>query len=305
MELSKTKSWFYILSAFMALFIMVLGCWWLFLVFKLARQLESANLPSVHGNLITMVQWEGFTFFALVISLLVAVVYFFFQDHKKTKSLHGFFASLTHELKTPLTSIKLQAEVIDDLATNLELNEVQKDKIKKYTNRLVQDSSRLEIELDKHLQLSRLERAGNLNLVSVDIDNFIKKEAKIYSDKFELELISPESYYVQAEDFALKTIFRNLFENSIRHHKELKKIQISISKNDGYILVEYNDFGTEFKEDINELGKLFVKFNSPKGSGIGLYLIKQLTLKMKGRFVITNDNGLKFKLYFNEENSDE
>jgi signal transduction histidine kinase len=60
----------------------------------------------------------------------------------------------------------------------------------------------------------------------------------------------------------------------------------------------YDDFGKKFTGDINHLGELFYKHNSSKGSGIGLYLIKNLLRKMNGKLEILNDERLKFKLTF-------
>jgi signal transduction histidine kinase len=302
MELSKTKNGFYIFSGTIILFIMVLGCWWLFLVFKLASQLENANLPSVSGNLITMVRWEGFTFFALVLTLGITVIYFFFQDHKKTKSLHAFFSSLTHELKTPLTSIKLQAEVLNEFTQDMDINHNDKERISRYTKRLTQDSVRLEAELEKHLQLSRLERAGKLNLASVDLTNFLKSEIQ-YFDDVKINIITDKNYFILADEFALKTIFSNLIQNSIRHNKNLKMIDITLNQIDNFITISYTDHGNSFKGEVKKLSSLFYKHDSPKGSGIGLYLIKTLTTRMDGAFNIFNDKSLVFQLRFKRDNT--
>ncbi len=295
MELSKTKSWFYLISGVIILFIMVLGCWWLFLVFKLASQLENASLPSVSGNLITMVQWEGFTFFTLVLILGIAVLYFFVQDHKKTKSLHAFFASLTHELKTPLASIKLQADVLNEFAQEMKIEEKDKERIIKYTTRLTQDSSRLEGELENHLQLSRLERKGKFSLTPIDLTRFLKQQTIQYTD-IELIITELDSCIVLADEFALKTIIRNLIQNSYRHNKDLARIKISIVQEETSIKVIYTDFGQKFSGEINQLGKLFYKHDSPKGSGIGLYLIKSLSQGMGADFSIRNEDHLNFEI---------
>lgn len=300
MELSKTKNGFYIFSGIIILFIMVLGCWWLFLVFKLASQLENANLPSVQGNLIGMVRWEGLTFFTLVLSLAIAILYFFFQDHKKTKSLHAFFASLTHELKTPLASIKLQSDVLNEFVEEMNINEQEKERLTKYTKRLIQDSTRLEGELENHLQLSRLERTGKLNLTSVDLGQFLKSETQNLEDVM-VNISDKKNCFISADEFALKTIFRNLLQNSIRHNQDLKEIDITITEEDQYLKIIYNDHGQPFSGEFKNLGKLFYKHKSPKGSGIGLYLIKSLTIGMNAEFNINNRSSLEFVFKFKKD----
>jgi len=92
---------------------------------------------------------------------------FIFKRPKKTKDLQVFFASLTHELKTPLASIKLQSEVIEEsLNSNLD------PLVHKLLRRLVQDTNKLETQMDKILQLSRIERGGELNLNSIELVSF-------------------------------------------------------------------------------------------------------------------------------------
>jgi signal transduction histidine kinase len=62
--------------------------------------------------------------------------------------------------------------------------------------------------------------------------------------------------------------------------------------------VIYDDFGKKFGGNTDRLGELFYKFNSSKGSGIGLYLIKNLMRQMHGQFHILNEERLRFKLCF-------
>lgn len=298
MELNKTQNWFYILIGLTVAFVLSLGSWWLYLFFKLSNKLKQYDLAATEGNLVSMLQWEGLTFFILLLGLAMAMTYIFFQDHRKTKTLQSFFASLTHELKTPLASIRLQSQVLNDLVDTTNID--NKEKIQKYTTRLQEDTIRLENELDRHLQLSRLERNAPLNTVSISLINFLKGQFKNYP---ELEVdfsTSSEEFHIQADEYALSMIFRNLIENTLRH-TESKKVMIKVLSNPHNIELEYNDQGKKFGGNLAELGKLFYKYNSPKGSGIGLYLIKKLMLKMHGRFVIHSHDNLHFHLFFNKE----
>ena len=79
-------------------------------------------------------------------------------------------------------------------------------------------------------------------------------------------------------------IFRNLFENTLRHNPDSKKVIISASKIGQNVELTYDDQGKKFQGNSNRLGELFYKFNSTKGTGVGLYLIKNLMRKMDGSF---------------------
>jgi len=277
----------------------MLGGWWLYLVFKLANKLSVLNHPSIEGNLIRMIQWEGLTFFIFLLVLTITFLYIYIQDYNKTKSLQAFFASLTHELKTPLASMKLQSQVITDLVDNLGEHDF-KVKLQKYTKRLSDDSLRLEDQLDNHLQLSRLERNAPLNLREIQIGDFIKQEVKRYEDLVTIEIREENpDIKIKADDFALQTIFRNLIENSITHVKNSPvTIVCEIIQDDDFIKIEYSDNGAAFTGLTSKLGELFYKHNSPKGSGIGLYLMNTLTKKMHGQMKITSHPNLVFSFHF-------
>jgi signal transduction histidine kinase len=299
MELNKTKKWFYGLTGLAVVFILALGSWWLYLVFKLANKLSELHIPELTGNLIYMVQWEGFTFIVMLLILGTALLYIFIQDHKKTQAISAFFASMTHELKTPLASIRLQGQVIADLVDDLNLPDNQ---LQKYVTRLKEDTGRLEHELDKSLQLSRLEKGGNLNLHPVDIVVFLQQISKDYS---QLKVNLPQrDHTVMADEFALKMIFRNLLENTIKHSKvENMEATIELEPQGNQVTITYFDNGVGFSGDATKLGQLFYKHNSPKGSGIGLYLVKKLCINMGGTFKVTHDKTLNFviKLKANEQ----
>lgn len=300
MDLDRTKSWPYLILSSAIIFILLLGSWWLYLVFTLAKKLKETDSDLLQGNLVLMVQWEGVTFLASTIIVGIAILYIFYQDNKKTRATQAFYASLTHELKTPLASMKLQSQVLNELLDRESLNHNDIIKVRKYGKRIEQDSSRLEDEIDKHLQLARIETQKDFKLESLSINAVLKSIFHKYSN-LEVELDNID-YSIKADNAAIMMIFKNLIENTIRHNSEAKKVEVTTelininSKN--FIKVSYRDFGTPFKGDYNSLGKLFYKFNSPKGSGIGIYLIKKLMKLQSGKFEVLNGSHLIFNLYF-------
>jgi signal transduction histidine kinase len=302
MELNKTRPGYYILISLSGLMVFLLGSWWLFLVFKLANKLQDLNHPLLQGNLVSMIKWEGITFFILLAVLGITLLYIFLQDSKKTKSMQAFFASLTHELKTPLASMKLQSQVLADHIDDMDLPSQQKEKLTKYTRRLIDDGLRLEDQLDNHLQLSRVERGAPLNLRSINLNNFFQHEKKRYIQQITIEFDRiPNDLTIMADDFALQTIFRNLIENTIRHGNVTPLQALITIDPENTNTVYYTDNGKGFEGNLNLLGKLFYKHNSPQGSGIGIHLIKKLMLQMNGEIIISSPDSLQFKLKFDNE----
>lgn len=204
-----------------------------------------------------------------------------------------FFSSLTHELKTPLASIRLQADVINDLLTQSE-NQM----LKKLSDRMIEDTQKLEVEMDKILQLSRIELGGNLNPTPINLGQFIKHLIENWAKGLNIKIDSNcNTQVVLADEYALELIFKNLLENT-RRHTDGKLITIKIEENDNQTLsLKYTDSGI-FSGDQKRIGTLFYKHDSKKGSGIGLYLIKRLMEKMKGKLNILFEPEFTFILNF-------
>lgn len=297
MEVNKTRRWFYGLTLLWVVMLLGLGSWWLFLVFKLNATLTELNLPQLgsQSRFLNMMKWEGSFFFIFLVLLGGSLFIMYFRDMKKSKSMQAFFSSLSHELKTPLASMRLQAEVIKDL---IEDEEHSHDQLAALTGRLIEDTQRLESELEKSLQLSRIENDAVMTLVPVSIERYLKRHSKVGQNITVAMDIAPDAAEVMADELSLNMIFRNLFENTLRHHKNVRKVEIKAVKKNHFVEVIYDDHGEKFSGDVSHLGELFYKHNSSKGSGIGLYLIKHLMRKMHGHFEIENTERLKFKLTF-------
>jgi signal transduction histidine kinase len=296
MEL-RTRQWFYSLTLVWVLLLLGLGSWWLYLVFKLHSTLIALDLPELGSQqrFLNMMRWEGSFFFLLLFLLGGSLFYMYFRDMKKSKAMQVFFASLSHELKTPLASMRLQAEVIKDL---IEDETHSHDQLSSLTQRLIEDTQKLEGELDKSLQLSRIEQGGPLTLVPVSLERYLKRyQQKNTELRLSLE-IAPEAQEVLADELALNVVFRNLFENTSRHQPGSAGVRIRARKLGQKVEVTYDDQGAAFSGNVARLGELFYKFNSSKGSGIGLYLIRNLMQKMQGELRIEAAPHLRFTLTF-------
>lgn len=298
MELNRTRRWFYGLTLLWVIMLLGLGSWWLFLVFKLHSTISGLHLPELGSQekFLNMMKWEGSFFFIFLSLLGGSLFWMYFRDMRKTKSMQAFFASLSHELKTPLASMRLQVEVIKDLIEDESHDHAQ---LSNLAGRLVEDSAKLESELEKSLQLSRIEQEGEMTLVPVSLDRYLKRHAQKLTGRLAVDLdIKEDAQEVLADELALNVIFRNLFENTQRHNPDSKKVHIQIRKLGEDVELIYDDFGKKFQGSVPRLGELFYKFNSSKGSGIGLYLIKNLMRKMRGEFEILNQDRLKLRLTF-------
>ncbi len=286
---NNSSKMLFTLSLLWAGVLLMIGAWWVYIMINFDSFLGHSD----RARITKMLAWEGGSFLVLLMLLSVSLLSLYLKDQGKTKSLQAFFASLTHELKTPLASIRLQGEVINEI-----LESKNDPTLNKLIGRLIDDTAKLETQMDKILQLSRIERGGELNLTSLSLVPFIKKLAKTWVPDHEVEIIANDTLgSIEVDEFALQLIMKNLLENT-RIHTTSKKIQIKITEDQNTLLFSYFDHG-EFKGDIEKLGTIFYKHNSTKGSGIGLYLSQKLLEKMDGDLRISpRSGGLQFDLTF-------
>jgi signal transduction histidine kinase len=203
--------------------------------------------------------------------------------------------------------MRLQAEVIkEQLSQN---PSYQNGDLAHLLHRLVEDSYRLEHELEQILQLARVEREAGLSLRTFDLEQLvkqiIKKEFRPYVGKMEYTVLSSSSEeqspsqdldkIVLLDDFALKMILRNLLENTFKYATD-KKIKLSFFYEKKFLILQYQDTHLPSNEDIPHYVQLF--YTTGKGSGIGLYIIKKLMEQMRGKLKIINQPYLAFQLFF-------
>lgn len=281
MKIKSNTKLILILNLLWVTLLMLLGSWWMYLIVSFGKMDAFKNiLPGNSEKIVRMLLWEGSAFFALMFLLSGSLFLLYLRDLKKNHAMQAFFASLTHELKTPLASIKLQSEVIHEAS-----EELKNEKLIRLTKRLIEDTGVLESQMDKVLHLSRVERDGSLNLEATDVKEKLKRLIKKASEKEELDIRFEtkdlKTTIVLLDGFAFEIVMKNLFENT-KIHSEGKSVQITLEeKTSDSLLLTYEDAGN-FRGTNKQFGELFFRGDVKKGSGIGLYLSKKLIEKMDG-----------------------
>lgn len=270
------------LSMLWALLLFILGGWWFYLMTQFGNGKLMPSEKVAH-----MIKWEGVSFLGLILLLSVTMMILYWRDINKARALQTFFASLTHELKTPLASVRLQSEVIHELGQNTLL-----------TDRLIEDTKNLERQMDKILQLSRIELGGNLGKDQIEfeklVNNLITKINPIRPVEINSKNITSDDT-VLVDRFAFELILSNLLENSNRYNPQ-GNIKINLLKIENNLVLKFCD-GGNFKGELSKASKLFYKHTNISGSGIGLYLIKKLMIKMNGK-IDFQESPFVVNLYF-------
>ena len=288
-----------VLAAAWIVMVLSLGAWWITLVIRQAR--EIGDLQSLTGmtDIAVAAQWastrrmvigESSVFILLLLAVTAVLAWLYMRENRRTRGMQAFFAAVTHELRTPLTSIRLQAEAIAEGDQRTEL-----------ARRLLEDSSRLESQIDKTLELARIEGGGPLAEQSVPLRGWLDRTlagiAAAHGERLELRMHLNEALPpIQADAAAVQMILRNLVENSVRHARlDCVQVRLTAREQDGRVMLEYHDNGAGTPVPARELGRLFGRGASSAGSGVGLYLVRALMQRMGGEVTFHSAPGDGFR----------
>ena len=225
------------------------------------------------------------------------------DNHSEVKKLQkmrrDFFAHVSHELKTPLTSIQGYVETLVEGA--IEDPEVRKrflQKIDTNTQRL------LSLVMDL-LALNKIDATTlNVSLRPLQWLPIIQKVAENYEGALNKRHIFLEvqprhgSILVMADRESMYTIFDNLLSNAIRYSKEKSQVKVWFSKEKGHLSLHITDTGVGIAPEHQE--RVFERFyrvdkarsREEGGTGLGLSIVKMLSEKLGGQVSVTSEQGI-------------
>ncbi len=221
-----------------------------------------------------------------------------------TKLYDNFIANVTHELKSPLSSIQLYLETLNS-------RDVPEEKRKEFYEVMMRDSERLKNLINSILEIAAMDKKKlkrNFEVYRADetIKNIILESAEQF-------LIKPESIIfkggaacdVLLDRNSIKTVFNNLVDNSIKYSLKDLLIIVTFKQNGKKVEIEFADNGIGIPGD--QLKKIFLKFHriydndipNVKGTGLGLYVVKEIIKIHKGKVTAFSEGkgkGSKFKI---------
>ncbi|MBO1351820.1 MAG: PAS domain-containing sensor histidine kinase [Hormoscilla sp. GUM202] len=224
----------------------------------------------------------------------------FLENRQEVAVLSGqrdrAFSDVAHELKTPLTSIRLVAET---LISRLD------PPLRNWIDRLLSEVIRLSDLVEILLDIGRLEKEAyhSLNLKTLDLPALISSawlslEPLARKKQLQFYYTGPESLMIQADEQRIYRVLINLLDNSIKYNIQAGEIQVKLRPTDRQIQIEVIDRGTGFTE--SELPYVFERFYrggdpsrarsatanvtgeirpdllSTNGSGLGLAIVRQI-----------------------------
>ncbi|HKM51988.1 MAG TPA: ATP-binding protein, partial [Isosphaeraceae bacterium] len=211
-----------------------------------------------------------------------------------------FVANASHELKTPVASIKAYTETLIDWALHDESVN------RRFLDRIDEQVERLNQLIRDMLSLARLESSqeffehGPLSLVPV-LESCLeahrgRAETKNLSFTFSVDGLDGETL-VLADEEAIRQIFDNLVDNAIKYTPEGGKVRVDCSQTPDAVIVEVVDTGIGIPHD--ELGRIFERFyrvdkarsRELGGTGLGLSIVKHLISSIHGQIEVASRPG--------------
>jgi len=231
---------------------------------------------------------------------------FVFRDVTDERELNRikteFVSVASHQLRTPLTGIKW---FVDLLMMNI--NDISKDEILDYIRKIGDSNDRLISLINDLLYVSRIE-GGKLRLLDTHrvsiytiLDYSVKDQEAIRKEK-NISIVGldkiPEGLVLEGDETQLIQIFSNLIGNSIKYSPNNTDVTVSVNKKNESLVVTVTDSGVGILSSQED--KVFQKFfrgdnvvKSTSGTGLGLYVVKNLVENHKGKIWFVSKPGIR------------
>ncbi|HEX4643331.1 MAG TPA: HAMP domain-containing sensor histidine kinase [Candidatus Acidoferrales bacterium] len=232
----------------------------------------------------------GIIFFALIIAGIVVYTVFLVREIHKNEQQDSFLNAVTHELKTPIASIRLYLETLQ----SRQLSEAQQEDFYRI---MLEDTDRLLGTVEQILKAGEARHASSKkNWEQIDFSGIVAETVELTRLRHHLQ---PEALkfagsagdkiYLRGNPQELRTAVFNLVENAVKYSGEQKEIEVRLQTPDiDTILLRVRDQGVGIPQP--ELKRIFKRFyrvassanGRVKGTGLGLFIVRSIARRHGG-----------------------
>ncbi len=244
--------------------------------------------------------------FTLVLLItFIFTIYIAFRQKKLTEMKNDFINNMTHEFKTPISTISLAAQMLKDPAVG------KSPQMFQHISGVINDETkRLRFQVEKVLQMSMFERQkATLKMKEIDandlisgvINTFTLKVEK-YNGKIDANL-NAEDPNIFVDEMHITNVIFNLMDNAVKYKKPEQDLLLTVTtwNEPGKLCISISDNGIGIKKE--NLKKVFDKFyrvhtgnlHDVKGFGLGLAYVKKIIQDHKGTIRIESELGVGSK----------
>ena len=244
-------------------------------------------------------------FIAILMITFACTLFIVLRQRKVTEIKNDFINNMTHEFKTPISTISLAAEMLNDQSLDK-----SPQLLKHYSSVITNETKRLRFQVEKVLQMSMFERQSNtMKLKEMDIDELIY--GVINTFKLKVENIGgtidanfeTEDPFAMADDMHFTNVIFNLMDNAVKYKRADVPLHLQVRtwNEPGKLMISVADNGIGIKKD--DLKKIFDKFyrvhtgnrHDVKGFGLGLAYVKKVIVNHKGTIKAESELGVGTK----------
>lgn len=261
----------------------------------------------------------GFMLPSLIFIVILMITFAFtlfviMRQRKITEMKNDFVNNMTHEFKTPISTISLAAQMLNDQAV------AKSPQMFKHISGVINDETkRLRFQVEKVLQMSMFERQSNtMKLKEMDVDELIN--GVINTFKLKVENIGgaidakfeTEDPFGMVDEMHFTNVIFNLMDNAVKYKRADVPLHLEVRtwNEPGKLMISISDNGIGIKKD--DLKKIFDRFyrvhtgnrHDVKGFGLGLAYVKKVIVNHKGTIKAESElgNGTKFIISLPQNN---
>ncbi len=305
-----------ILAIFTAAYIGLALTWWSFLLFHKNEALYESHLqlraladqhqlvlrPDLPDQATIIRTYQGQRMMIIGESLFILIsvsigIWLIFRSYLREQRVirqrRNFLLSITHELKTPLTAMRLAFETIQKRQLN-------PDQLTRLVSSSVREADRLTETVNNLLLTARMDRKYvpriEARTLQTALENWTAECQSFWSGRhITIHTNSARETPVNADWTGLDIIFRNLVENAVKYSPSDTPVHTSIEVHAGHLTLAVRDEGTGIPP--SERQRIFDMFyrignedtRAGKGTGLGLYLVREIVHQNKGKIELRSN----------------
>jgi signal transduction histidine kinase len=237
-----------------------------------------------HGALLVL----GILLLTIIISGVVLNTISLVREIHRNEQKDAFINAVTHELKTPVASIRLYLETLQTRA-------VDEEKRQEFYRIMLEDSDRLLNTIEQVLRTGRMGAAGRrLNLVRVDLGPLVEECIarasvlhRIPPEALTYQAGAPVSIMADLDD--VRAAVSNLIDNAVKYSGKDVHVRVDTELTDGHVLIRVKDAGAGIpKTELKRVFRRFHRVPGPlaarvKGTGLGLFIVRSVAKRHGGR----------------------
>jgi two-component system sensor histidine kinase SenX3 len=230
----------------------------------------------------------GVVLLAIIIAGVVLNTIFLVREIRRNEQHDAFINAVTHELKTPVASIRLYLET-------LQSRPVEESKRQEFYRIMLAENDRLHATIEQVLRTGRMGASRKLNLTSFDLNAIVgeclERLRTMYPEPaVHLDFAAGEAVVMRADADDVRAAVSNLLDNAIKYSTQPAQVEIETRVVDGkYAQLRVRDQGPGIAPD--ELKQIFKRFYrvpgvlaaKVKGTGLGLFIVRSVALRHGGK----------------------